>query len=79
MTKKPGEACDGFGQCCRQNLGSAASAFRNDWRCQACRRLLGKDNGAQLQIRYKPLDYIVGFPVSTICPGCGVLNARTKA
>ena len=79
MTMKLGEARDGFGQRGRQTLGSAASAFCNDWRCQECRRLLGKDNGAQLQIRYKPLDYIVGFPVSTVCPGCGVLNARTKA
>jgi hypothetical protein len=79
MTMKLGAECDGVGQALQQNLGSAGSAFCNDWRCQQCRRLLGKDNGAQLQIRYKPLDYIVGFPVCAICPGCGALNARTKA
>lgn len=58
---------------------SAGSAFRNDWRCQDCRRLLGKDNGTQMQIRRKPLDYVVGFPVYATCPGCGALNTKTKA
>jgi hypothetical protein len=64
----------------RGNQGDGrGSAFCNDWRCQDCQRLLGKDNGAQMQIRRKPLDYVVGFPVYATCPGCGALNAKIKA
>lgn len=55
------------------------AAFLLEWRCQDCRKLLGKTNGAQMQIRRKPLDYIVGFPVHATCPNCGALNAKTKA
>lgn len=57
----------------------ADSAFCHDWRCQDCQRLLGKDDGAQMRIRRKPLDYVVGFPVYATCPNCGALNAKTKA
>lgn len=52
--------------------------FKQDWRCQACRKLLGKTNGIQMQIRRTPLDYVVGFPVFATCPGCGSLNVMNK-
>ena len=54
--------------------GPMDSEFTQDWRCQDCGRLLGKTNGVQMQIRRKPFDYVVGFPVSATCPGCGSLN-----
>ena len=56
-----------------------ALEFKQEWRCQDCERLLGKFNTMQLQIRRKPLDYVVGFPVYATCPSCGALNAKTKA
>lgn len=52
--------------------------FAKEWRCHDCGRLLGKTNGVQMQIRRKPLQYVVGFPVSATCPGCGSLNVTNK-
>lgn len=74
---RPGQY--GHGNDRKSQGDGAGSAFCNDWRCQDCQRLLGKHNGSQMQIRRKPLDYVVGFPVYAICPGCGALNARMKA
>jgi phage FluMu protein Com len=55
------------------------SEFTREWRCHDCGRLLGKTNGFQMQIRRKPLDYVVGFPVLATCPGCGSLNLTNKS
>ena len=52
--------------------------FTLEWRCHNCGRLLGKTNAFQMQIRRKPLDYVVGFPVLAACPGCGSLNVKNK-
>lgn len=54
--------------------GAMDTEFTREWRCQDCGRLLGKTDGAQMQIRRKPLDYVVGFPVLATCPGCASLN-----
>lgn len=66
----------------RRFSGSASGAmnaeFTREWRCHDCGRLLGKTNGSQMQIRRKPFDYVVGFPVLATCPGCGSLNVTNK-
>lgn len=58
--------------------GVMDAEFTREWRCHDCGRLLGKTNGSQMQIRRKPLDYVVGFPVLATCPGCGSLNVTSK-
>lgn len=58
--------------------GAMDAEFTREWRCHNCGRLLGKTNGSQMQIRRKPLDYVVGFPVLATCPGCGSLNVTNK-
>lgn len=58
--------------------GAMDAEFTREWRCHDCGRLLGKTNGSQMQIRRKPLDYVVGFPVLATCPGCGSLNVTNK-
>lgn len=61
-----------------RDSGIGNAEFSQEWRCQDCGRLLGKTNGIQMQIRRKPLNYIVGFPVLATCPGCGSLNVTNK-
>jgi len=54
-------------------------AFTEEWRCQDCGKLLGKGNGDQMQIRRKPAEYVVSFPVTAKCPGCSALNVKNKS
>ena len=50
----------------------------DEWRCQSCGKLLGVDNGRQMHIRLKHRqEYLVSYPVTATCPGCGTLNVKT--
>ena len=49
-----------------------------EWRCTECGKLLGVANGNQLHIRVqKHREYLVGFPVTANCHGCGTLNKKS--
>lgn len=48
--------------------------MEKDWRCK-CGKLLGVLDGGRLHIRFaRGYQYMVGFPVSTVCRDCGALN-----
>lgn len=48
--------------------------MRQEWRCK-CGKLLGVLDGERLHIRFaRGYQYMVGFPVSTVCRNCGALN-----
>ena len=50
-----------------------------EWRCTECGKLLGVANGNQLHIRVqKHREYLVGFPVTANCHGCGTLNNKSS-
>jgi len=49
-----------------------------EWRCTQCGKLLGVAKGNQLHIRVqKHREYLVGFPVTANCHGCGTLNKKS--
>jgi hypothetical protein len=49
-----------------------------EWRCTDCGKLLGVAKGNQLHIRLqKNREYMVGYPVTANCHGCGTLNSKT--
>jgi len=49
----------------------------SEWRCKECGRLLGVEEGEQMHIRVKKrADYLVGYPVTAVCPSCNTLNVR---
>lgn len=49
-----------------------------EWRCTQCGKLLGMTQGNQLHIRVqKSREYIVGYPVTASCHGCGTLNSKS--
>ena len=46
-----------------------------EWRCTRCRKLLGLMEGDRLHIRFaRGHEYLVGFPVTSICRSCRALN-----
>ncbi len=46
-----------------------------EWRCTRCRKLLGLMEGDRLHIRFaRGHEYLVGFPVTSICRSCRTLN-----
>jgi len=46
-----------------------------DWRCQVCGKLLGRESGGRLHIRFsRGHEYRVARPVSATCQACGALN-----
>jgi len=50
----------------------------SEWRCTQCGKLLGMAKGSQLHIRVqKNREYLVGFPVTANCHGCGTLNSKS--
>ncbi len=58
---------------------SAGGSFaaKPEWRCTDCGKLLGVANGNQLHIRVqKNREYLVGYPVTANCHGCGTLNRK---
>jgi hypothetical protein len=53
---------------------------RSDWRCTRCGKLLGLCQGDRLHLRFaQGHEYIVSFPASSICRGCGTLNEKSAA
>jgi len=47
----------------------------SEWRCKKCGKLLGLHTGTRLHIRYaRGHEYLVGFPATGTCRGCGTLN-----
>ena len=48
---------------------------RNEWRCDDCGKLLGILRDGRLYIRFsRGPQYLVGFPATSSCPGCGAMN-----
>jgi len=46
-----------------------------EWRCTRCGKLLGLREGDRLHIRFaRGHEYLVGFPVTSICRSCRTLN-----
>lgn len=48
--------------------------MKHEWRCK-CGKLLGVIDSGRIHIRFtRGYQYMVGFPVSTVCRDCGTLN-----
>ena len=57
---------------------ASSAASLPEWRCTQCGKLLGVSKGNQLHIRVqKNREYMVGFPVTANCHGCGTLNSKS--
>lgn len=71
---------DKFGTGRGGGQGSGPSAVGlgpdHEWRCDHCRKLLGKTKGSQIHILRKPAEFFASFPVTAKCPGCGRLNTK---
>jgi len=51
-----------------------------EWRCTRCGKLLGLREGDRLHIRFaRGHEYLVGFPVTSICRSCRTLNELTES
>lgn len=49
--------------------------MEQEWRCISCRKLLAVVRGERLHIRFaRGHEYLVGFPVTSVCRNCGTLN-----
>ena len=49
--------------------------MRREWRCRRCGKLLGVVEGDRLHIQFtRGHQYIVSFPVTTVCLRCKTLN-----
>ena len=57
---------------------TSSGASFPEWRCTQCGKLLGVAKGNQLHIRVqKNREYMVGYPVTANCHGCGTLNSKS--
>ena len=46
-----------------------------EWRCVRCQKLLGVVKASRLHIRFsRGHEYLVGFPVTSVCRSCQTLN-----
>lgn len=46
-----------------------------DWRCTQCDKLLGVRRDGRMHLRFaRAHEYLVGFPITATCRGCGTLN-----
>jgi len=46
-----------------------------EWRCIKCGKLLGIIKDARIHLKFsRGYDYLVGYPATTVCPGCRSLN-----
>ena len=60
-----------FGQHSQANAGWNKDA----WHCASCGKILGVRLEKQMHVRFsRGHEYLVGFPVSATCRGCGTLN-----
>ena len=53
--------------------------MHEEWRCEQCDALLGKEQGESLHLRYKQRQYVVDggdYRVTTVCRNCSTLNER---
>ena len=49
--------------------------MKQEWRCERCEKLLGVLNGGRIHIRFgRGHEYLVSFPATGVCRGCGTLN-----
>ncbi|MFH1689271.1 MAG: hypothetical protein ABIE42_03430 [Candidatus Eisenbacteria bacterium] len=49
--------------------------MEQEWRCTRCDKLLAVVRGERLHIRFaRGHEYLVGFPVTSVCRNCGTLN-----
>lgn len=49
--------------------------MEQEWRCTQCGKLLAVMRGDRLHIRLaRRNEYLVGFPVTSVCRNCGTLN-----
>jgi phage FluMu protein Com len=49
--------------------------MEKEWRCTHCGKLLAVMRGDRLHIRLaRRHEYLVGFPVTSVCRNCGTLN-----
>ena len=50
----------------------------NDWRCMGCGKLLGVRRDGLMHLSFaRGHEYLVGFPATATCRGCGTLNQAT--
>lgn len=50
----------------------------NDWRCNCCSKLLGVRRDGVMHLSFaRGHEYLVGFPATATCRGCGTLNQAT--
>ncbi|KGJ09731.1 hypothetical protein [Paracoccus sphaerophysae] len=50
----------------------------NDWRCNCCGKLLGVRRDGLMHLSFaRGHEYLVGFPATATCRGCGTLNQAT--
>ena len=50
----------------------------NDWHCNCCGKLLGVRRDGLMHLSFaRGHEYLVGFPATATCRGCGTLNQAT--
>lgn len=55
--------------------GQSRLPARDEWRCHCCGKLLGIPMGEEMHIKIKSCpEYLVAYPVTAKCHGCGTLN-----
>jgi len=54
--------------------------LEKEWRCRSCGKLLGCFRDGRLHLRFGGgHEYLVGFPVTSVCRGCRALNELRDA
>lgn len=51
-----------------------SKSAEHEWRCKKCGLLLGVARGAEVEVRYRDLFYVVRGAVSAECRRCGCTN-----
>jgi len=59
-----------------RTITSAKTA--HDWRCICCGKLLGIHRDGQMHLSFaRGHEYLVNYPATATCRGCGTLNQAT--
>ena len=59
-------------------LATRIAGTANDWRCMGCGKLLGVRRDGLMHLSFaRGHEYLVGFPATATCRGCGTLNQAT--